>query len=248
MNIEIWAHRGRTVPGLPGNTILDFEKALRLGVHGIETDVCLTALDENGSQEPIIHHPNPKNGDNPKIKVLRLDNFLAFLKVHPNLSCCLDIKQEDGNLVDKTVDAIIENSLEKRVYVTAFQTKITRLGLETSGKLLLRARLRDSRIKTHLIATFPFSLPMLARKYSPDIISVGWLPDSKLSLWFFKKILIRIVDLKRQIRQVQDTGVTVIGGIVNEEKDFEYFAGLGVNGIMTDNSIAAMEFVKIKSL
>lgn len=244
--MEIWAHRGRLIPNLPGNTLLDFQEIYELGIHGIETDICFTAPDEDGSQEPIIHHPDPKDGDNPKINFLSLGNFLAFLKVHPTLSCCLEIKQEDENLVDKIVDAIIENRLEEKIYLTAFQTKIAWLGLETSGKLLLRARVRDPRIKTHLIAAFPFYLPALARKYNPNIISVGWLPESKLSIWFFKKVLAKTVDLKRQIKQVQDMGVRVIGGIVNEEIGFEYFANLGVDGIMTDNSIAAMEFIKTK--
>ena len=39
-------------------------------------------------------------------------------------------------------------------------------------------------------------------------------------------------------------GIEIFGGIVNDRKDFEYLASLGVNGIMTDDSIAAMEFVK----
>ena len=115
------------------------------------------------------------------------------------------------------------------------------------ANLILKARAQNPKIKTHLIVTFPFSLPALARKYSPDIISFGWLPKSKLSIWLFKKFFMKIVNLKRQIIQVQDMGIEVIGGIVNEEKDFEYFANLGVNGIMTDNSVAATEFTKTKS-
>ena len=257
--MEIWAHRGRLIPGLPGNTLLDFQEAYELGVHGIETDVCFTALDEDGTQQTIIHHPYPKDANNqsnikwshfifrPKIKVLRLDNFLAFLKIHPTVYCCLEIKQKNINLVDEIVDAIIENHLEERIYITAFQTRIAWLGLETSGKLILRARTRNPRIKTHLIATFPFSLPALAQKYNPDIISLGWLLESKLSIWLFKKFFIKIVNLKRQINQVQDMGIKIIGGIVNDREGFEYFANLGVNGIMTDNSIAAMEFIKTKS-
>lgn len=237
----IWAHRGRLIPDLPGNTLLDFQETYELGVHGIETDVCFTAPDEDGSQELIIHHPGTKG------KVLLLDHFLSFLKVHPNLFCCLDIKQEDEDLVKMVVKKITLNGLEKRVYVTSFQTRVPWLGLETSGKILLMAKTTNPRIKTHLIATFPFSLPMLARKYSPDIISIGWLPESKLSIWFFKTFLMKIVDLKHQIGQVQDMGIKVIGGIVNDTEGFEYFTNLGVDGIMTDNSVAAMKFAKTKS-
>ncbi len=259
MGIEIWAHRGRLIPSLPGNTLLDFEGVSQLGIHGIETDVCFTAPDEDGSQKPIIHHPNTKDVDDPskikwshfkfrpKIKILCLENFLAFLKVHSSIFCCLDIKQEDENLMKVVVEKIILNGLEKRVYITSFQTRVPWLGLETSGKILLMAKTINPRIKTHLIATFPFSLPTLARKYNPDIISIGWLPESKFSIWFFKTFLMKIVNLKRQISQIQDMGIRVIGGIVHDKEGFEYFTDLGVDGIMTDNSIAAMEFTKTKS-
>ncbi len=245
--MKIWAHRGRLTPGLYGNTLLDFQKAYGAGIHGIEADVCFTAPDKNGLQRPIIHHPDPKDADDQSNINLCLDNFLAFLKVRPGLFCCLDIKQEDEILVIEAVDKIIMNGLEKRVYITSFQTRIPWLGLETSGEIILRAKTRNPKIKTHLIATFPFSLPALARKYNPDIISIGWLPESKLSIWFFKTFLAKMINLKRQIKQVQDMGIEITGGIVNEEKDFEYFADLGVDGIMTDDSAASMEFIKTKS-
>ncbi len=256
---KIWAHRGRLIPNLYGNTLLDFQEAYELGIHGIETDVCFTAPDEDGSQQPIIHHPDTKNPDDPsnikwshlkfipKIKVLRLDNFLAFLKVHSNLFCCLEPKEDSEKLLDVIVQKITEYGLENRIYLTACQLRVPYLELEASAKLLSKARSQNPKIKTHLIATFPFSLPALAHKYNPDIISVGWLPESKFSKWFFKTFLMNIVNLKQQIKQVQNMGVEIIGGIVNEEKDFEYFVGLGVDGIMTDDSIAAMKFIKTKS-
>lgn len=244
--LEIWAHRGRLIPNLPGNTLLDFQEAYELGVHGIETDVCFTAPDEDGSQKAIIHHPDPKDSGDP-IKVLCLDNFLAFLKVHSNLSCYLDIKQEDEKLVDVVVDRITINGLGGRVYITSLQTRIPWLGLETSGKLLLRAKARNPKIKTHLIAMFPFSLPAMVRKYNCDAISFGWLSDKDYSRWVFRKVIMRVTDLKSQINQVQNMGVRVVGGIANTREDFEYLADLGVSGIMTDNSVEAMKFVKSKS-
>lgn len=257
--MEIWAHRGRLLPGLPGNTLTDFQKIYELGIHGIETDVCFTAPDEDGSQEPIIHHPDLKDRNDPskmsrsylkfrpQINILRLDYFLAFLNVRPNLFCCLDIKQENEKLVNTAIDKIILNGLENRIYITSFQTRIPWLGLETSGKILLRAKIRNPKIKTHLIATFPFSLPNLTRKYNPDIISLGWLPESKLSIWLFKTFFMKIINLKYQINKVRAMGVKVISGIANDREGFEYLADLGVDGIMTDNSTAAMEFTKSKS-
>lgn len=242
--MKIWAHRGRLIPNLRGNTLADFQGVYKLGVHGIETDVCFTTPDETGSQEPIIYHPDPKNRGNPKVKILCLDNFLAFLKARPTLFCFLEPKENNEKLTDIIVQKITEYSLENRAYLTICQLRIPFLELEASPKLLLRARVQNPKIKIHLIATFPFSLPALVRKYNPSIISIGWLPDSKLSVWFFKTFLVKMVNLKQQIIQVQSMGIEIFGGIVNDRKDFEYLASLGVNGIMTDDSIAAMEFVK----
>lgn len=259
MEIEIWAHRGRLVPSLPGNTLLDFLEVSKLGIHGIETDICFTAPNKDGSQQPIIHHPNPKYPDDPsnikwshfkfrpKIKVLCLDNFLIFLSTHPNLFCFLEPKENNEKLMGVIVQKIAEYGLEDRIYLTVYQLRIPFLGLEISANLISKARAQNPKIRIHIIATLPFYLPALVRKYNPEAISFGWLPESKLSIWFFKIFLLRFVNLKRQIKQVQDMGVKVIGGIVNNKEGFEYFTDLGVDGIMTDNPIAAMEFIKTKS-
>lgn len=246
--MEIWAHRGRLIPTLHGNTLLDFQEAYELGVSGIETDVCFSNPEENGSQKPIIHHPCGEEEDNfcqkPK---LGLDNFLAFMRVHTSLLCLLEPKINSEELIDAIVSKITEYGLEDRIYITVSQMRIPFVGLEVSTKLIARARSRNPKIKIHIIAMFPFSLPALARKYQPDIISVGWLPDSRLSILLFRIFLMKILNLERQIEQVQKMGIKIIGGIADDKENFTYLTSLGVDGIMTDNSIAAMEFTKDKS-
>lgn len=244
--MEIWAHRGRLIPDLSGNTLADFQGVYDVGVHGIETDVCFTILDKYGPQQPIIYHPDPEDGSNSITKAPHLDDFLAFLKIRPNLSCFLEPKENNEKLIDVIVRKITKYELENWVYLTVCQIRVPHLGLEASTKLIFRARAQNPKIKIHLIATFPFSLSALARKYNPDVISIGWLPESKLSMWFFKTFLVKIINLKHQIRQVQNMGLKIIGGIVNDKESFEYLANLGVDGIMTDNSAAAMKFIKEK--
>ena len=259
MSLGICAHRGRLIPNLPGNTLLDFQGVYELGIKWIETDVCFTAPDEDGSQEPIIHHPNPIDCGDPSFikwkylksklnpKTLSLDNFLAFLKVNSSLLCLLELKEDSDKLVDVVVKKITEYGLENRVYITVFQMRIHALRLEASAKLMARARSQNPKIKTHLIVMFPFSLPKLAHRYHPDIMSIGWLPGSKLSTWLFKKLLVNIINLKKQIRRAQEIGVMVIGGIANDKKDFDYLVSLKVDGIMTDDSISILRFLKEKS-
>ncbi|GEM_PF-4769500 len=247
MDIEIWAHRGRITSELPGNNLADFQKSYDMGIYRIETDVCFTVPDKDNLQQPIIHHPNRNSDGRSKVEILSLDSFLDFLNIHPNFLCCLELKENSDKLMSIVVRKITDCGLENRVYLTACQIRIPFLDLEASAKLLEKARVQNHKIKTHLIATFPFSLPTLAWRYYPNIISVGWLPESRLSTWFFKTFLIKTTNLKYQIRQVQNMGIKVIGGIVNSREDFEYLANLGVDGIMTDNPLAVMKFVKSKS-
>lgn len=247
--MQIWAHRGRVAPHCQGNTFPDFKNSVRIGVNGIETDVCFSSPDKNCRQKLVIHHPRPndRNHGKPEAKSILLDDFLGFLKTRPEIHCLLEPKENSEELVRQMVEKIISYKLEERVYLTVCQTRVAFLDLEISAKLALKHKALNPGIKTHIIATFPFSLPKLARKYNPDIISIGWLPDSKVSTWSFKLLFSKVLNLKNQIRKVQAMRIRVIGGIVNDREGFEYFDNLGVDGIMTDNATEAVEFAKEKS-
>lgn len=224
--IAIWSHQGKVVPLSPGNRLADFEDAVEECADGIETDVSFVRI--GASEEIFIHHPGQR------LSALRLSEFVEFLKRYPRLECFLDIKQNDLRLVETAIKIVVANRLQDRVYFTFCQVRLPWLGLETSGKLLLRAKLFEPRIKTHLIATFPFSLPRLVQKYQPDIVSTGWLED-RLSRFFFKWVIIPFFDLPKQIFETQKMGVRVLAGIFNREEDIRYFADMGVDAIMTEN-------------
>lgn len=220
--ISIWSHQGKVVPLSPGNRLADFEDAVDECANGVEADISFV------KEEIFIYHPGQI------FTGLRLDKFLEFLKKHPHLECFLDIKQNDFRLVEMAIKSVVNNRLQDRVYFTFFQVRLPWMGLETSGKLLLRAKLSEPRIKTHLIATFPFSLPRLVQKYQPDFISFGWLEDW-FSKFFFKRIIVPFFDLPNQIRETREMGVRVLAGIFNREEDIRYFAEMGVDAIMTED-------------
>lgn len=224
--IQIWSHRGRAVPRSPGNRLADFEDAVQECADGVEADVGFFRVGK--SEELLVRHPGPDTSTLPLVE------FIEFLKKHPRLECFLDIKQNDVRLVESVVRRVMDHGLQDRVYVTFCQVRLPWLGLETSAKLLAHAKSFEPKVKTHLIATFPFSLPGLARKYRPDVISTGWLEDW-LSRWFFKWLIIPFFDLPRQVREVQRMGVRVLAGVFNDEEDIRYFAGMGVDAIMTED-------------
>ena len=51
-----------------------------------------------------------------------------------------------------------------------------------------------------------------------------------------------------QINELKNMGVGVIGGILNDAEDIEYFTGLGVDGIMTDHVQIAIDQMDKKKI
>ena len=233
--ISVWSHQGKVVPLSPGNRLADFEDAVAECADGIETDISFVRI--GALEEIFIYHPGQR------FSALRLSEFVEFLKRHPRLECFLDIKQNDFRLVKTAIKSIVDNRLQDRVYFTFCQVRLPWMGLETSGKLLLQAKEFEPRIKTHLIATFPFSLPRLVERYDPDFVSFGWLEDW-LSRFFFKGIIVPFFNLPKQIRKTQQMDVRVLAGIFNKEEDIRYFAALGVDAVMTEDVEMAIKAIR----
>jgi glycerophosphoryl diester phosphodiesterase len=238
--MEIWAHRGRSEINELGNSFKNFISSYRLGISGIETDVCLT-LD----QIPIIYHPGSTKPDlthltwpvieNSIFNIMSLDSFLDLATTLDDLQFCIDIKQDSLYLVETVIKAVTDRRLQNRVYLTAFQCQITGFGLESNAGLLLHAKEIDPTIRIHMIAVWPSNIVKLVKKYRLDAISFGWLPDSFISKQLFKLLVFDEYKLREQIMEVQKMGVKVWAGIFNHENDLVYFIKSGVDGIFTDN-------------
>ncbi|MDO8496107.1 MAG: glycerophosphodiester phosphodiesterase [bacterium] len=237
--MEIWSHRGRSEIDELGNSFKGLISTYRLGISGIEVDVCFTE-----DRKAIIYHPGSTKPDltrltwpvieNSIFNVMDLNSFLDLATTLDDLRFCIDIKQDSNDLVETIVKAVIDRGLQKRVYLTAFQCRLPGSSIESNVKLLLLAKMIDPKIKTHMIVVWPFNIVKLAKKYKPDAISIGWLQDSYMSQLLFKSMAPHD-KLAEQIVKVQEMGIKVWAGIFNGEDDLVYFIKLGVDGIFTDN-------------
>lgn len=248
--MEIWAHRLRIGTIDFGNSLAGLRMLRQIGVAGVEADVSFSK-----DKEIIIYHPGALSPDlttltwqeiiSTRFPIITLNDLLEFMVIKPGMKCCLDIKQNSKELVKKTVESVTWHGLEDDIYLTAFQKRIPILGLESGKELLEYAKEICPEIKTHIIATWPNNLPKLAKTYRPDLISLGWLKEpfviKVISRSLFEVVSIT-TDLKTQIEEVLEMGVKVLGGVVNNVDDMNYFSELGVNGIMTDNPYQAMKF------
>ena len=241
--MQIIVHRGRASPKDFGNTSNNFIWVHRSGFSGFETDISFTA-----DEKVIIYHPHSIRPDPSKmtleelkrspIQILELREFLDLFGTLPDIFCCLDIKQNSEELVQKAIKAIVNSGLQKRIYLTSFQKRLFFLNIESDGKLLLKAREIFPECKTQLISTWPFNLSKIAQKYKPDAISFGWLQEP----WWLRiisriifKTAARLTNLKKQIADAQKMGIKVWAGVFNSPEDMKYYMNLGVDGIFTDN-------------
>ena len=237
--MEIWSHRGRTSSDELGNSFRNFMTAYYSGVAGIETDISLTA-----DKKIIIYHPGSTRPDLALMNwrdiknsifnnVADLNAFLNLLSGLSGIKCCLDIKQNSEELVEEAVKSVLRKKLKDRIYFTAFQKKISRLGIESDGQLLLLTKEICPTAKTHLIAIWPSNLLELAEKYNPDMISFGWLQEPRLNKLVSKtlfKIIAKKTNLAEQIKEIKNRGIKTLAGIFNDPKDVLYFSDLGVDG------------------
>lgn len=254
--MEIFVHRGgQTNP----NTISAFKKCVELGVDGIEADICLS-----GDGEPIIYHPeviDPPTQDplNMRWKHIRQDypqiphlyQLLNFLKDNPKLKCLLDIKTDSQELVGTVLGKLWSHPAKDRIFLTSPHFKIPFLGLNTNIKTLVWFKKFKSETNIHVIETIAanFIIKRAVKKYRPEIISFGWLPDSSASRILFSFLIkTKLLNL-RKLQPLRKSGVKLLGGIVNTEKELRYFIGISeyapveplVDMILTDEPEMALK-------
>jgi len=252
--MEVIAHRGRISPHEFGNSLNNFISAYNIGVNGIETDISLTA-----DKKIIIYHPGSTRPDLTKMnwndinssifKVMNFSEFLNLLKSLPNISCCLDIKQNRRELVIKAVETVLDEGLQNRIYLTAFEKRARWLTIESDVKLLMLAREIDPSVKIQLITTTSWNLIKLADKYHPNAMSIGWLLEPlpiRLVTKSLFKIKSKTLNFKRQIKELKSRGIKIWAGIFNNPEDMKYFIDLGIDGIMTDSPKTVFELIEKK--
>lgn len=250
--MDIIAHRLRIKPGQIGNNRENVADLRSMGIEWLEADAIFSA-----DGEIIVYHPGSIQPDPTlvskifteySIKIMPLKDLLGLLAIFPNMKCLIDIKQNSPELVEKIITMVTNRSLQDRVYLTTFQKNIEipfLVELETNAELLILAKNICPEIKTHLIATWPWNLPKLGLKYKPDAISFGWLLEPQIVLHisrFMFEATARIRNLEGQVAELKEMKIKVWSGICNNLKDMNFLAGLGVDGIVTDDALLGMTF------
>ena len=164
-----------------------------------------------------------------------------------------DIKQNSNHLVEIAVEAIVRHGLQDRVYLTAFQRSMDYppFNIESDGQLLILAKKINPDIKTHVIVSWPWNLSKIYKKYNPNAMSIGWLQEPPLigvlSRSVFKTLSLS-VNLREQIAEIKTKGVKVLAGVFNRPEDMLHFAGMGVDGIMTDEPKILIDLIRAKKI
>lgn len=270
--MEIFVHRGGRINS---NTISAFQKCVDLGVDGIEVDL---SMSKDG--EPMIYHPElvepvtqdplymswrSIRQDYPQIP--HLNDLIEFLNKNPKLQCLLDVKIDSqplrhkirfssmqGTTKENKKKVVLHSPAFKQIYVTSPRIRMPLAGLHTNVQVLLSTRVLMPQIQIHIIEIVPTNRTILRgiRKYSPLIVSFGWLPNSPTSrLLFYFLTKTRLLDL-RQLQSLRGKGVRLMGGIVNTEEELRYFVDFQeyappkplVDIILTDEPEMALKFRK----
>ena len=72
-------------------------------------------------------------------------------------------------------------------------------------------------------------------KFGANMISFGWFNESLLSRVLFNMIFkTGFRDIRKEVEKAKHPGVRVLGGIVDNESDLNYFLNAGVDGVMIE--------------
>ncbi len=78
----------------------------------------------------------------------------------------------------------------------------------------------DNDLKIHIIDTMPFNISGTVKKYSPDMISFGWLNESLMSQVLFRLIFkTGLKNASREVEKAQKEGAKVMAGIANTAEE-----------------------------
>lgn len=231
-------HRGRNTNSTE-NTIAAFDKAITLGVQGVECDLRLT-LDN----KIVVHHNKKIVIDDKKVsisntlfkdlhKLLSLDELFIYITNHKHIQFFLEIKSSYEILLKNIVKKIEEQDLWSRVYIIGFSFVI-------GTTLRLQSKYRKLRV-WQLVNIPPYSY---VRKPSKSYgVMLGWFDEFFGSEWLFKR-LISVKRLTKLREFYEKNGFRVMAGVINRESGFKYFEQAGIVDIVTDNALDAVNYFK----
>lgn len=245
----IITHRGYNT-NAPENSLAAFDKALTLGANAIECDVRLT-LD----RKVIVCHDRHANVSNRRFlisqtklydlidlyekegkKILAIDDLFDYI-VETGALFFLEVKNASLLLAEKLAEKIAANNLWSKVYVIGFSFVI---------KNSLSLQSKYPKLRVIQLINFPLYsyIKVPSKSYG---VFLGWLdsiPGSKLIFKIFMSPS-RLAKLKDHYER---SGFKVMGGVLNDVSEFEFFHKAGIVDIVTDNVPDAVRYFKSSSL
>jgi glycerophosphoryl diester phosphodiesterase len=209
MRAEIVAHRGANREA-PENTIAAFQRAIEIGVQGIELDVQLT-----GDGVPVVHHdPNLRGVDRP-IASMSLDEVKASGDT-PSLDEVLGAVNSQCRLyveikAPAAVEAVVDRLKTRRSWCAVHSF---------DHRVVARARSLDPELTTGILLV----------SYLIDVVSAMRAAGAR-DLWQQADYIDReLVD------RVHDAGGRVFAWTVNDVARARELIDVGVDVICTDSS------------
>jgi len=238
------SHRGRKT-GEKENSIAAFEKAIKMGVEGIECDVRLTS-----DNKVIIFHDRSvrKIGKKQLIsrtsfkdlsgilsadnKLLTLNELFEYIK-QKKLPFFLEVKNTSHVLVEELAKKINSENLWEYVHIVGFSLFI---------RNALRLQSKYPKLQVMQFVNNPLYSFIRLPKKSYGVF-LGWIDQ-----WRGSQLLIqKLVSQKRLIKLkelYEKNNFKVMAGVINNEKGLNYFKNARITNIVTDEIALAKKILK----
>ncbi|SDS91357.1 glycerophosphoryl diester phosphodiesterase [Paraoerskovia marina] len=229
---QIFAHRGNSSVA-PQNTLASFEAAWRTGVHGIETDLRLTAdgipvvihdrtvdrtTDGNGRVADLtleqVRALDAGIGFSPAYagqQVPTFDELVAFLLVRPDLDVLLELKGRwTASEVSPVLDAVADAGIAGRIVAQGFDPATVR-AIATVAPTLRRG--------------------WLVEDPAVDVVATA----RDLDVWTCNPRHDLAAQDPGLVDRLHDLGCKVMVWTANTEESWRWALDAGVEGVVTDH-------------
>lgn len=243
----ILAHRGALL-NAPENTLKAFARAFENEADGIECDIRITA-----DGEFIAFHDETTErvvGVNWKIKktkyaqlrhlevfgkepIAHLDDILKLLLKWPDKLCFFEICFDKLEDIDRLALKIKAAGLASRCYILTFSNR---------KHLLKRAKKAAPEIGISVMPLLPTKIIHTAQEASANSVCAGWIDWPGAKQLF--SLSAKFYNFKKQIQDAKKLDIFVSGGVANTPEEIEWFCEQGIEGVWTDDVLAALEVIK----
>lgn len=246
----VFAHRGGAKLR-PENTILAFDHGLSLGADGLEFDV---RLSRDGVV--VVHHDatleRTTDGTGPLVartadELARLDAGFHYdgyrgrtggvprladvLRRYPNARCIIELKADEPELANRTIDVIHAADAIERVALGSFSTRVLRIARAREPRIPTGSSREETRLALYRSwIHWPVRHPPYREYQVPEISGST-----------------RVVS-PRFVRYAHEAEVAVRVWTVDDAADMRRLLSWGVDGLISDRPDIAVQVVKAHRL